>query len=355
MPQDHETLPVIESQEGPSPITTDDGFVFFFKGDAEDVELVIMEDRFPPVEAMTKLAGSDIWQVAVVAPSDSLIEYKFAVTRGGRKRTILDPTNPQRAKDPFGSNSVATGRYYESPGWVDANPPRATISELTVQSEVWEEPRAHRVLEPPGYEKGAAGALLVLHDGSDYLDYASFEQCLSALCQAQRIDPPLVLLHQPAHRNSEYPDNQRHISHVLDELLPALASEHSFDRVVAGGASLGGVASISLAYRRPGAIDSLMLQSASLVQALGGPFRRGRVLAPAARLTSEILADPGALPERIVISCGTFDGLVEDHRVVVPQLAQQVPKLSYTEVNAGHHWLCWRDRLEADLLSVLAG
>lgn len=344
---------VIESHSGATPIATDAGWLFVYEGRADDVELVVMEDRFPPVGPMVRTSGGDVWHVEVECPADALVEYKFGVTREGRRRLLLDPRNPNRARDPFGSNSVAAGPEYRAPGWLGSLHERGEFVPVRVESDPWNRAREHMLYFPPGHDGAGPAPLLILHDGMDYVEYAGLERCVSALTSGGRIPSPIILLHSPGQRHTEYSDNPRHVAHVIDELLPMLRREHEIDRVIAGGASLGGIASVSMAHRRPGSIDGLMLQSASMVRALGGPFHRGRVLAPASRLTAEILAARTAPAPRIAMSCGTFDGLVEDHRTLVPELEQVVPEFSYEEINAGHHWACWRDRLEPDLIGVL--
>lgn len=349
-----EAASLLATQPVTSPVPTESGWIFFYRGAADGVELAIMEDRFTSGGAMARTDESELWFSQVDAPADALVEYRLAVTRHGRTRHIMDPANPSKARDPFGTNSVAYGHAYRAPSWIDQEAEEGTIEDFDVSGAAWQRTRRHVLYMPPGYDSEIPSPLMILHDGPEYLDYTSFGKCLSLLVASGRIRPPLVLLHDPAQRHTEYADNPRHVSHVIDEVIPALRTNHNIDRVVAGGASLGGVGSISLAYRRPGEVDALMLQSGSFVEGLGGRYNRGRVLAPAARLTREILANPATLPDRMVMSCGTFDGLVEDNRRFASALAEDVPQLIYGESNAGHHWLCWRDRLEADLVAALA-
>jgi enterochelin esterase family protein len=212
----------------------------------------------------------------------------------------------------------------------------------------------HQLYVPHEYHNKSALPLLIMHDGPEYVEYAGLNRCLDFLIATGRIPPMLALLHQPHSRNDEYVDNAHHFDHLFEEVLPQLTRSHPFGRVYAGGASLGGVASLLAAFRNPGAIDGLILQSGSFVFGLGGPFRRGPVLKPVTEVLPQILQVPEKLPENLVLSCGTYDGLVEDHRVLIPKLRQSRPNLKYAEINAGHHWRCWRDRLESDLFALLS-
>lgn len=339
-------------QDLEGPIVVDDSWTFVYAGSAESVEVVFMEDRFPPGGPMQQIEGTDIWHFQVSAPPDSMIEYKFAVTRDGTRRLVADPSNPVEARDPFGANSLATGPAYVPPAWLTWESDDCHAVEVDVESAVWGRSRRHQLLYPPGYEPGSSRPLLILHDGQDYVDYAGLGKCITYLHSNHLIRAPLIFLHQPGQRHTAYADNGRHISHVLDEVVPRIRVDHQIEGVFAGGASLGGVASLSLAHRRRGEIDGLMLQSGSLIRELGGRYQRGKVLAPAVRLRDEVVSDPSGLPDRIAISCGTFDGLVEENRDLVPRLEGHIAELSYREINAGHHWLCWRDLLQPDLVAL---
>lgn len=337
-------------ENGPVPVPG--GLLFAYTGKADRVELQVMEDRFPGVEAFALQSG--IWRGTAPVDEDGALEYRLAITVGDRRRTILDPTNQTTARNPFGTNSVATGPEYVQPGWLGVEAPGpGSIQPLVIESEAWGVERHHLMYLPPDFEAGVTYPLLVWHDGPEYVEYADLSHCLDVMITKGQIPPVIALLHQPVKRNQEYADSDRHLTHVFEELLPVVRATYQIGPVVAGGASLGGIASLSLAFRRPGEIDSLVLQSASIVSALGGRFKRGPVFRQVIPLVDAVLESPGVLPGRVVMSCGTYDGLVEDHREKVPILSQGLPGLIYSEINAGHHWRCWRDRLGPDLAAAL--
>lgn len=336
-----------------TPLTTSQGLTFAYVGQADAVDVAVMEDRFPPVGAMRRVEGKDVWYAENSIDPDGSIEYKIGLTRHGKRRLILDPKNPQRSTAPFGPNSVASGPEYREPDWLDDQSPRGRVELFPVQSRVWDMLKNHQLYVPHKHDNKSALPLLIVHDGPEYVQYAGLDRCLDFLIATGRIPPILALLHQPHSRNEEYVDNASHFEHVFEEVLPQLTDSHPFNHVYAGGASLGGVAALLAAFRNPGAIEGLMLQSGSLVFELGGPFKRGPVLKPVTEALPLVLRDPGSLPENLVLSCGTYDGLVEDHRILIPKLRHSRPNLKYAEINAGHHWRCWRDRLESDLFALL--
>lgn len=351
-PADLRSLANVALERGPTPAP--DGVVVAHQSNADRVELQVMEDRFPPVEPLTR--EGDVWYGSIPVGKNGAVEYRIAVTRGDRTRTIIDPANPLVARNPFGRNSVAVGPTYVAPDWIRERAASAgSIQPLTVSSAVWGQVRTHLVYLPPGHDPRSATPLLIMHDGPEYLAYAKLGRCLDVLVDRGEIPALAVLLHQPGRRNQEYADNRKHADHIYEEVLPELAGILQLGPVFAGGASLGGIASLSLALRRPGTIEGLVLQSASIVTQLGGPFNRGPVFKQVIPLVEEILESPQRLPSRVVMSCGTYDGLVEDHRLHVPSLETALPALQYKEINAGHHWRCWRDRLAPDLMATFTG
>jgi enterochelin esterase family protein len=336
-----------------TPLHTSSGLAFVYVGDVEKAGVIVMEDRFREVGPMKRMPGSDVWLVETEIDPDGSIEYKLNITQNGKSRMVLDPSNPEKSSAPFGSNSVANGSEYSSPAWLlEAPAVPGEIKPFPIESRIWGRSKDHQIYVSAGSDGADELPLLILHDGPEYVRYAGLARCLDWLVGNKRIPPLMVLLHQPHMRNEEYVGNPLHDAHLLEEVLPAVRSAYEVGQLYAGGASLGAVASLTVSYRTPGVFTGLMLQSGSFVRELGGRYRRGPVLQPVARLLPDVLDHPDRLPERLVISCGTYDGLVEDHRQLVPGLAESRPGVTYWEINAGHHWRCWRDALEFDLSTL---
>ena len=336
-----------------TPLVTDDVLTFVYEGKAADVEVVVMEDRFSRVDSMSQVPDQDIWFADVPLDADGSIEYRLAVLSDESRRLILDPRNPKRSSGPLGVNSVASGPRYVPPPWLGAASESGSLQSLGARSKLWGRYKTHLLYIPPGFDRVVRYPLLIVHDGPEFAEFAGLKECLDVLISSGDLPPMLALLHAPHDRNQEYVDNPTHIRHLVEEVLPRVYSTYQIGPVFAMGASLGAVASLSVAYRRPGTIDGLLLQSGSFVTALGGRFKRGPILRPVTRFVPEILSDSESLPGQIVMSCGTYDGLVEDHRRLVPQLRDRIPGVRYEEINAGHHWRCWRDRLRPDLMALL--
>jgi len=149
------------------------------------------------------------------------------------------------------------------------------------------------------------------------------------------------------------PSNQALTLDGLD-VMPVVEAKVRIVRRIAMGASLGGVASLHASWMRPGVFDALVLQAGSFVDQLGGPFHRSHAFDPVIRFLKQFGADHRTLPGRIHLSCGRFDGLINETRGMARYLADNGVDVAYTDVAAGHDWHAWRDMLRHALIHTLA-
>ena len=351
--------PLVEAIQaaGGAPLQDGRSTTFLYVGEAEAVGLHHWMDIFPRLPAFTRVAGTDLWMLTIDLPERSRIEYKLSVKGPARRRLVLDHLNPHRARDPFGTNSVVTGPLYERPDWSVPRPDAApgTIRHLEVASSVFGDVRRVGLYVSPGDGPGPR-PLIMAHDGSEYVEYAALAVVLDNLVAAGAVPPLACALSDPHDRLHEYTGDDRHADHVVHELLPAVAAEVAIDprRRVALGASLGGVAGLHTAWRHPGVFSGLVLQSGSFVTALGGRHHRGAAFAPVVEFMREFLAAPGPLPGRIHLSCGRFDGLIVENRILAAQLRERGVSVELEEAADGHNWENWRDRLRSGLVHTLA-
>ncbi len=354
--EDDASVADLVSAHGGTPLVDGTTATFVFRGDAEDVELKHWMDTFPDASPFIRIGDTATWYTTVHLPRLARVEYKLAVRRRGRRRLMLDPLNPDRARGPFGSNSLATGVDYRRPEWSQPQPsvPAGTLEELDVVSRIFGKTRTVTLYRPAG-DSGERLPLLLVHDGSEYRTCAALTTVLDNLIHAGDIVPTRAVLVDPGARNTEYAAGEDHADHLVGEVLVKLRTAIAVDprRVVAMGASLGGVASLHAAWRHPGTFQGLVLQSGSFVRALGGPFRRGPVFAPVARFLQEFDDDPGHLPGRIHLACGRYDGLYVDDLRMRDQLEARGLEVGWAESRDGHHWGTWRDLLRPGLVHVL--
>ncbi len=337
---------------GGTPLRAGDGVTLVHLGVADAVAVRHWLDIFPPVPAFSRIDGTDLWATSFEFPAEARIEYKLAIRRRGRQRLALDRFNGARAPNPWGFNSELAGAGYRAPEWtrLRSGVARGLVSRHDFDSRVYGEDRSLHIYRPAG---GGAEALLVVHDGGDYLGFAGLAKVLDNLIAAGKIHPVAAVLTDPGDRIAEYRASATHAAHIVEEVLPVARAEVAAERVVAMGASLGGVAALHAAWAYPGVFSGLVLQAGSFVADLGGPFRRGPVFAPVVRFLRRFMAEPRPLPPRAHVSCGRFDGLVNEARAMADHLAGRGVDVGYADIAAGHDWHTWRDLLGSALVHIL--
>ncbi len=349
--RDHARLRRAVADAGGTPFRRGDTVTLLYIGVADRVEVRHWLDIFPELPELVRLESDDVWATTFPMPADARIEYKFAITRHGRHRLALDALNPVQSPGPMGSNSVLRGSGYEPPEWTQlrSGGPAGSVTRHEIRSTVFGDERILHLYRPADAEPEA---LLVAHDGSDYLDYAGFARVLDNLIDDGVLAPVAAAFVDPVDRMAEYRASSRHADFLADEVVPFAAAETGTIRAIAAGASLGGVASLHASWRHPGLFDGLILQAGSFVTELG-PYGRGQVFMPVIRFLRGYEAAPGPVPNRVHVSCGRYDGLIGDARRMARRFADRGADVGYADNAAGHDWAGWRDLLRAALLHVV--
>lgn len=309
---------------------------------------------------MERIAGTEVWFVTVELPRGSRVEYRYEVMSSDHTVLIDDPLNRRTAADPFGVNSVATAPGHSAPVWTAPNVDRVPgqVETVEIESSAFGDARTFSAYLPAGYPNEAPYPAVVLHDGSDLLEYSSLATVFDNLIGEGVVRPFIGLLLDPVVRNREYMAAVDHGRFVVEDVLPYAEAELSIstdssERVV-GGASLGAVASLATAWRDPGTFSSLVLLSGTFVTATGGRWERSEELQPVVEFMAEFSADPGASADRTWMACGAYEALAADNRVFVPVLERSGMRVHYSEPKDGHHWISWRDGIGAALQDLLA-
>lgn len=343
------------------PIVEGTQVTFVWRGAADAVRLRHWIFGLPTSQALTRMDGSDLWHFTMTIPPASRVEYKFEVEKHGRSEWLRDPLNPRLARDPFGANSVVVGVGYEEPEWAKVydGVPQGTLDRLQVHSD-HVGLRSTLVYKPHRYRPTRTYPLLVVHDGDDYLRYASLGAVLDNLMARREIPDMVVALTSSHRRLDEYANDEAHQRYVTEELVPAIE-----ERWTCGGrpqlrglmgASFGGVASLSTAVRYPGFYGRLLLQSGSFAFTdIGERNHRGPVFDPVVRFMNAFRADPAPVSERVFVSCGTYESLIYENRSLIPVLEDTGMMVSFREARDGHNWENWRDRLREGLSWLFPG
>jgi len=265
------------------------------------------------------------------------------------------------ARDPFGANSVAHGHGYTVPSWIHRDPNAApgSYDRLDVVSDEL----GHRpvtIYLPARFRRTRHYNLLIVHDGDDYLNYASMGTVLDNLMACREIPDMIVAFTTSPDRLVEYADDERHARFLTEGLVPLLEERfplrpHPQGRCLMG-ASFGGVAALSTACRYPGFYGKLLLQSGSFAFTdIGDRNRRGPLFDKVVQFMNGFREHPTAISERVFVSCGMYESLIYENRSLIPLLRGTGMNVRFREVRDGHNWENWRDRLREGLSWLFPG
>lgn len=345
------TFPIIEGRTG----------TFVWRGKADAVHLRHFVFGLASEQPLARIAGTDLWYVVLDVPPRSRFEYKFDVLRNGKGTWVRDPFNSRFAHDPFGANSVCHGEGYQLPDWVEVDPDarEGALHEVVLTVTPWNSPRTVTVYTPARFRKSRRYPLLVVHDGGDYLKFARMKVVLDNLIHRLEVAPMVVAFTHPHDRMTEYPDDPKHQSFIVDHLVPFMEANYPLYKTPAQrclmGASFGGVASLSTAWRHPGVFGKLLLQSGSFAFTDIGHHKRGPAFDRVVEFVNAFRETPGKPCDRAFLSCGTYESLIYENRSMVPFLQGIGLDVRFEEARDGHNWENWRDRLQTGLCWLFPG
>jgi enterochelin esterase-like enzyme len=330
---------------------------FLWRGEADEAwicqRVVGLPDRIP----MRRLPGTDLWYLPLELPAGSRVEYQVEIRRGEQQERFNDPLNPRLSHSPMGSSSVCFGAGYETPDWVLPDPEArpGDLEELVLPSRALGRDARVTVYRPARFRRTASYPLLVVHDGGEFLQYASMRTVLDNLVHRLDVAPMVVAFTHPENRLAEYADSPAHARFLAEELLPQLERSLPLVGQRAGrcllGSSFGGVASLSAAYRYPETYGSLVLMSGSFVFTdIGDDHGEDPAFDPVVRFMNRYRAQPRRVTDRMHLSCGVYEDLIVHNRSMVHVFEGTGMQVRYVEARDGHSWENWRDRLR-DALS----
>jgi enterochelin esterase-like enzyme len=349
-------------EEHALPVVEDDIATFAVLAEADSVYLRHRVNIWPNDLELTRITGTDVWFLTIKLEWGARIEYQFEIIRGGQSWRFNDPYNPQLARSPFGDCSVCHGPGYTVPDWAsfrtETDP--GSLLELEVHSQAQGRDNRVTVYQPAGFEPDARYPLLIVHDGGDYLDYASMKIVLDNLIHDELLAKIIVAFSYPGERLIEYPNDPDHAKWISRELLPQLEKDFPLLAAPPGrclmGTSFGAVAALATAVRFPDTYGSLLLQSGSFLSSDRGVWHgEGRGFDAVVRFIDHYRAARVRAAERAYISCGAYEDLAEANRGMLPIFRSTGMKINYIETPDGHSWESWRDALGPGLCWLFPG
>lgn len=339
-------------------------FAVWIKADAVYLRHRVL--GLPEEIALRRIEGTDLWYVVVEFPPESRVEYQFEVRRGDQWERFNDPRNRRIARSPVGNSSVCYGVGYQVPDWAlfDEDARSGELVDLEIRSQAQRRTNRVTVYLPARFRTRPAARkrypLLVVHDGGDFLEYASMKTVLDNLIYRLDMADTVVAFTHPGERLTEYPNNAAHARFITSELVPLLEQEYPLVGHPSGrclmGSSFGAIASFSTASRNPGFFGSLLLQSGSfLFTDIGDDHGGGPAFDPVVKFMNRYRARPTRVAERLFISCGVYEPLIVQNRSMVPVFTDTGMQVNYVESRDGHNWESWRDRLRDGLSWIFPG
>lgn len=345
-----------------SPIVEGSHTTFLFRGHAAEVRIRHRVQGLADPLPLRRIENTDLWYVVIDLPSNSRVEYQVEVMVDGNYHRFNDPLNPRVAHSPVGSSSVCFSAGYQVPEWShydpDARP--GELIEVNVPSRALRRTNQVQVYLPARFRRSHRYPLLIVHDGSDYLNYSSMKTVLDNLIHRMDVAEVVAAFIRPGNRLVEYPNHAAHARYVSAELLPTLEEKLPLAAVPAArclmGSSFGAIASLSTAVRSPGTYGSLLMQSGSFVFTdIGGDHGGGPAFDPVVKFMNRYRARPIRPVDRIFVSCGVYEPLIVRNRAMVPTFQEVGAEVRFVESRDGHNWESWRDRLRDGLSWVFPG
>jgi enterochelin esterase-like enzyme len=344
------------------PIVEGERVTFVYRGRADEVYVRHFVYALPAAQALERIPGTDLWSCEFDLPAQSRMEYKFEVVEGRNHRLLLDPLNPRHANDPYGTNSVCHGEGYRTPTWTlpDADARTGRIEKTSVVSQALGGEKEVSVYLPARLRPRRRYPFVIVHDGLDYLRFASLQTVLDNLIHRLEIPQVIAVMTQSSDRMREYVADPRQSSFLVDELVPALEERFPVSRLASErglmGASLGAVSSLAAAWEHPGYFGRLLLQSGSFwFTDIGKGAHKGPVYDGVTDFVNRFRRAPGRPAEWIFVSCGVYESLIYQNRSLLPLLQAAGPEVKYVEARDGHNWENWRDRLREGLSWLFPG
>ena len=338
---------------------------FLFRGEADEVFMVHRIFGLPDHLPLRRLHGTDLWYAVIELPEGSRVEYQLELVRGGHRERINDPLNPHVARSPVGSSSVCYAHGYVVPDWTVFDPEAraGSLVDMVVPSRALRRNGPVTLYLPARFRRTVPSTrypLLIVHDGGDYLGFASAKTVLDNLIHRLDVAEIVVAFVYPGDRLSEYANSTAHARYLTAELVPRLEAELPLVAKPSGrclmGSSFGAVASLATAYRYPDVYGSLLLQSGSFVFTdIGRNHGGGPPFEPVVRFMNRYRAAPRKVADRLFVSCGVYEPLIVPNRSMVPVFEAAGMAVRYVEARDGHSWENWRDRLRDGLSWIFPG
>lgn len=291
-----------------------------------------------------------------VLPSDARLDYLFIVDGGVR----LDSANPYTAPSGYGPHSeMRMPKFISSPYLVFRDSiAHGTIDSIGINPYLQSPLKQHalsnrplKIYRPPGYDSLSNLPSVYVQDGAEAIDFAFLPTIIDNLIAEKKIEPLIAVFIQPLNRLDEQLGSQRdrYKKYLCNDLVAMIDKRYKTNRSPEKRALIGisssGNSALHVALNRPDVFRNAGAQSATITQDL-----QELVRTKAARNTI-----PSAF--KMYLDCGRFDLRFNDggdfltlNRKFSDLLSSLRIPHYYKEINDGHQWGSWRERMPEMLI-----
>ncbi len=256
------------------PLTTQNGVVFLYRGDAASVYWhgdFSFWGKQGAIEGR-RVPNTDLWYGTAKFPQDSRADYQIVLNDS---QEILDPANPRRRNDGLDVNNVLTMPQFQNTDATKRQPdiPAGNVTDwITFDSQILGYPVNYRVYTPPHYDALENLPTLYVTDGERFApdNIGAMSAVMDNLIAAGRIAPVMAVYIDE--RDPRAPQNNRRVQDFLTtpekfaqfiahELVPTIDAQYRAAAAprarVLVGASFGGVFGTYAALRYPDVFGNL--------------------------------------------------------------------------------------------------
>ena len=349
------------------PVVEHDSLLHFvYYGRAGSVLLNGNLQRWNDPDTMHRIdcGGTSFFYRSYVVPSDARLDYQFMVDG----TVQLDPLNSNITPSGFGPHSevrmpkfvpsayrvpvdsVPRGTFVEMELYRYLNPP---LSRYTIFR------REIKVYLPHGYEELSDIPTVYINDGFDAISFADMPTILDNLIAQKKIVPVIAVFIPPVARQFEYltEGREKFVNVLCNEVVPMIDDNFRTARMpekrAMMGISNGGHITLYTVLSRPDLFHGAGGQSATISPELQNLTQRqadGNTLPP----TMKIYLDCGRYDiQRYNPVWGDIDFLESNRKYSEMLVSLRIPHF-FKEVNDGHEWANWRERMP-DILIFFFG
>ena len=297
------------------------------------------------------------WELRLEHPPVPRLQYLLEVRhRDGSTELVRDPTNPVHVDGPFGAHSVVELAAYRTPGWLHAPRVDGAVAAVELPAPAAEQGLSAAVWSPADAGDGEPLPLLLAHDGPELDRYAGLTAYVAAGIAAGELPRLRVGLLGPGPRNQTYSADDRYARTLVQQVLPAVTAGYATTGPpLLTGASLGALAALHAAWRHPGCVAGLFLQSGSFF-ALPTDSQEIRFASfwRVAGFVDEVLTcrqPPLDVPTTMTV--GSVEENLDANRVLAAHLRSVGADVELHEVADTHTWTAWRDAFHPHLTRLL--